>query len=374
MEKYIGLSIDDLPTPSCLIDRSIFIKNCQEMHDRVTTLGCPFRAHVKTHKTIQGTKIQVDPYNTGVRGGRIVVSTLTEAWSLRSLIDDGTIGDIVYGLPPARSRIEELRKLKEIVDVTLMIDHPSQLRGISGFKCFVKIDCGTQRAGLPPTSESLRDLIRKVNDADVILVGFYCHSGHSYAAKSPSDAKDELMNELHCANTAREYAYALGMKDLMISIGATPTAHASSLLTKSEIAKFGNVEVHAGCYPCNDLQQLCTSLIQPTQIAISVLAEVISSYPDRGEILINAGTIALSKETSSVSGYGRTDIDGEEWTVIRMSQEHGILSGGQVRDFYARRVRIMPQHACITSASYPFYFIIDGDKVVDIWPRATGWT
>ncbi len=66
------------------------------------------------------------------------------------------------------------------------------------------------------------------------------------------------------------------------------------------------LEVHAGVYPTLDLQQLAThardaSLLTHDDIAISVLAEVASVYPERGkdkttEALINAGSLALGRE------------------------------------------------------------------------------
>lgn len=53
-------------------------------------------------------------------------------------------------------------------------------------------------------------------------------------------------------------------------------------------------------------------------------------YPERNEALINAGTIALSKETSAFPGFGlvidpRSKDLRSNWSIVRTSQEHGIL-------------------------------------------------
>lgn len=116
-----------------------------------------------------------------------------------------------------------------------------------------------------------------------------------------------------------------------------------------------------------------------------VLAEVCSVYPRRNEALINAGTVALSKETSAVPGFGRV-VERPEWGVVRMSQEHGILgllSGGagdgegkKVEDvFYVgQKVMLHCQHACITAAQHFVFYVVDGEDVVrETWVPWKGW-
>ncbi len=44
-----------------------------------------------------------------------------------------------------------------------------------------------------------------------------------------------------------------------------------------------------------------------------------------------------------------------------------------------QKVRIWPNHSCITGAGYDWYLIVDStlegkeDEVVDVWPRWRGW-
>ena len=63
--------------------------------------------------------------------------------------------------------------------------------------------------------------------------------------------------------------------------------------------------------------------------------------------------------------------------VTSVHQEHGMipLSG---TDGFARlpagaRVRILPNHACLTAAAYDRYFVVEGDRVVDEWQRFNHW-
>ena len=71
--------------------------------------------------------------------------------------------------------------------------------------------------------------------------------------------------------------------------------------------------------------------------------------------------------------------------VSRISQEHGILAfednkpeKRQLPLEYGQKLRIWPNHACITLAQFGWYLIVDSstrspDKVIDVWVRWRGW-
>lgn len=136
-----------------------------------------------------------------------------------------------------------------------------------------------------------------------------------------------------------------------------------------------------GCYPANDLQQLSTKSINVEDLAVNVVAEICSIYPDRNEALINAGVIALSRETShGFPGFG--NIIGSNWKVGRLSQEHGILlptdesSSEKVAEKFqvGQKVLLNIQHVCITVSAYGWYFVVDDAGIVtDIWYPWRGW-
>lgn len=178
-----------------------------------------------------------------------------------------------------------------------------------------------------------------------------------------------------------------------------------------------SVEIHAGVYPILDLQQLAAHSVQASRmswddIALTILAEVHSNYPGRGihgsdEALIGAGSLALGRETCKAYegmamlkpwnnrlGGAQPTCDVEDfrgWIISRFSQEHGILtwrSGNSQVDFtppdeemakVGEKVRLWPNHACITSSHFGWYFVVDEDRrgkedeVIDIWVKARGW-
>ncbi|KAG9793211.1 D-serine dehydratase [Exophiala dermatitidis] len=436
LEAYCNCSLRELPVPAAVIDVAKVKANCQAMLNAVHELGCSFRAHVKTHKTAEITKLQVGAECKDVR---LVVSTVMEAEQLFPLLTEyrqqGAKVNVLYGVPLGPSHVPRLasiaRQLRE-GSVTVMIDHPSQLRAVKSFKeeagfpayLFVKIDSGYHRAGLPPTSTDMKTLVQEVSKGEqqgnLNFLGFYSHNSLCYQGSSPDDAMDMLKLEIDSCREASQHFEVRRENALVVSVGASPSTLAlqnivpsapsssssaqrleeSLELTKSNL----ELEIHAGVYPIFDIQQVATHSRHFTSdphdsIAASVLAEVCSLYPTRTEqpeALVSAGVLALTREPcKDYAGWGVVSpwnmpegykINPQERIIVsRISQEHGILAyeqnnpeKGQLPLEYGQRLRIWPNHACITLAMFGWYFIVDSstdspDKVMDIWVRWRGW-
>ncbi|KAK2016939.1 alanine racemase [Colletotrichum eremochloae] len=330
---------------------------------------------------------------------KTVASTLSEIRGLLPLAEEGILDEVLYGIPPASGAIPFLSDMRKSVKILLMIDHEKQISLLEDFAkknpeasgaawdIYIKLDIGTKRAGLPLGGERLQKLIERVNgSAAVSLYGFYCHAGHSYGSRTQEEAEGFLTDEINGVLSAAKLV--VGDQKLTLSVGATPTAHVVGSL-KTAIPDNVTLELHAGNFPTNDLQQVATGLVGHEDQAVRVLAEVCSVYPERNEALINAGTIALSKETGPFPGFGSV-VGKPGWAVVRMAQEHGIVGEVQSppgsknaeperRDVEANfdigdKVFLNIQHACITAASYYVYYVVDEDDVVrDTWVPWKGW-
>jgi D-serine deaminase-like pyridoxal phosphate-dependent protein len=296
---------------------------------------------------------------------------------------------------------------------------------------FIKIAAPISRAGLLPTSTSIKPLVEAIaNTPKVRLVGAYAHMGESYGSNSPQEALEFLMNEVKDAKAgADQIMQSLSegpTGKLTISLGATPTATAvqNALVETEWNQKFRSyigqvkdtydVEIHAGVYPVLDMQQLATRarptsadgkpLLSTENIGLRILVEVASTYDEREkpEALIAAGSIVLGREpcksypgwgvvTSWTSGAAQADAssvynpEGSKtgWIVGRISQEHGNLTwegstDGMRKVAIGDKVMIWPNHACMAGPNFGYYVVVDGDssepdKIVDVWPRWRGW-
>ncbi|PYH47174.1 D-serine ammonia-lyase DSD1 [Aspergillus saccharolyticus JOP 1030-1] len=399
-KSFIGKPAATLPTPSLIISKPILEKNIAQLQEDVQKLGIAFRPHVKTLKSLEVTRMML---GNGLNR-RLVTSTMSEIRGVMPLVREKIVDDILYGIPIYPSCLSELTALAKHVQISLLVDCAQHLDILDEFNkkagtaicwpVFIKIDVGSRRAGMPSTSDLLPDLVRRVEGSSAAkLQGFYCHAGHSYSCRNAEEAERVLREEVNGVVKAARCVRAQEtevMEDegpatqqqrkLVVSIGSTPTAHVVSTL-KETLPEGLELELHAGNYPCNDLQQFSTGLITEKQMAVRVLAEVCSVYPERNEGLINAGTVALTKETSAVPGFGRLTED-PQWSVVRMTQEHGILglsdpaSGGKVEETFhcGQKVMLFCQHACITAAQHSVYYVVDeGDVVSEVWIPWKGW-
>ncbi|KIW78483.1 hypothetical protein Z517_08320 [Fonsecaea pedrosoi CBS 271.37] len=436
LQAYQSQSLHDVPMPAAVIDVAKVKANCVAMLNAVKELGVSFRAHVKTHKTTEITRIQVGEDCNDVR---LIVSTIIEAEQLVPLLleykgRDAKI-NVLYGVPLGPSHVDRLAAVAHQLgagSITVMIDHPEQLKCLPSFKekagfpalVFIKTDSGYHRAGLSPESRDMMDLVKEVSISEqqghLWLLGFYSHNSLSYGGSSPDDAMDNLKVEIDVCREASQHFKRDGQPALLVSVGASPTAlslqnilpssasstpSANALKDTLELTRSNlELEVHAGVYPIFDIQQVAASSRRFTSdphdtIAVSVLAEVCSLYPNRTEqpeALISAGALALAREPcKDYSGWGVVspwNMPGDYGTtkkdriiVSRISQEHGILAfednsieNRQLPLQYGQKLRIWPNHACITLAMFSWYFIVDTetdtpDKIVDIWVRWRGW-
>ena len=312
---------------------------------------------------------------------KVVCSTMPEIEGSLPLVAEGLLDECIYGMPISENLLPRLRSLSEKIKIDLLVDNPQQLefleRSDKRWGVFVKIDVGARRAGLTAGSSGLNELVQKLEAcAQVDLVGFYCHANHSYACRDENDTKNMLQHEVE---SVLEAASLLApTRKLQLSIGATPTAHVIKSL-RASIPSNISLELHAGNFPTNDLQQVSTNTVTLSDQAVRIGADFISIYPERNEALINAGVIVLARETSAFTGHGKM-INRPAWDVVRVSQEHGILgtnaSDEKVEEAFrvGQRVWLWCQHSCISAAAFYVYYVVDkNDIVVDSWVPWKGW-
>ncbi|WWD22569.1 hypothetical protein CI109_107062 [Kwoniella shandongensis] len=407
VDQFVGQPISSLRTPALIVDRTKFKNNCEKVTGEAKKRGMNFRVHVKTHKTIEGTRMQVE-----AAGGAkaTITSTMVELWQIieGGLVEEGLVDDILYSMPVSADKMEDLNSAQEKIGskgtIRLMVDHPKQIEELGKFNdrvgrkekwsVFVKVDGGGRRAGVPPTSQQMKDIIGAiVASKHVEIYGFYSHFGQSYASDSLSKGSSYFAGEIDCVQSAAKIARSLGAEGKwVLSVGATPTAHAAVReVVQSHGGLEGELELHAGCYCMCDLQQHATSLITTSNLAITVLARVVSTYPHRDEAMCDAGALAVSKDTGRYPGFGRvvSPPKARGWDLGRISQEHGTLvkrpqgdetefsenldgeGGPEIGDL----VEIVPQHACLVCANFPWFYVVeDGRKeVVDVWVPWRGW-
>ena len=197
-------------------------------------------------------------------------------------------------------------------------------------------------------------------------------SRHSYDAADVAAIRVIAEAERAGAVRAAERLRGAGLACRVISTGSTPTAvHCESFE--------GITEIRPGNYVFGDVQQAEIGSLRKSDIAVHVLATVIIQNVERGRVIVDAGGMALSKDRGP-PGVGFGQVMGLEGVYIgTANQEHGFLAGPNVpveQLTVGTRVRILPYHACMTSAAFSQYIVVDGagKATGERWQRfAIGW-
>jgi D-serine deaminase-like pyridoxal phosphate-dependent protein len=377
------MRLSEVQTPALILDQQKMKANIERMTGLIASRGIKLRPHLKTCKSI-------DVAQMALKGnfGGITVATLNEAEYFAGF----GIRDILYGVcvtPDKLSWITELQSTGS--SMTLITDSLSIARLLAGqaaecgepIKVMIEVDCGEHRTGVLPDDPLLVDIAQCLHESEKVeFAGVFTHAGHSYQCRSLEEIERVAEDERLAAVSAADILRTNGIPCEIVSVGSTPTAlHANSVA--------GITEIRAGVYVFYDLFQAVLQSCEIRDIAVSVLATVISQDKLRNRILIDAGGLALSKDRSTAAtdfdaGYGRLiNAMGEDvfanMYVTDTHQEHGEITSTDTLPFdqlpVGARVRVLPNHACMTSAMYDRYHVVDGqnDKVVSMWARTNGW-
>lgn len=367
-------TLDDLQTPCLVLDLGILKRNLAMMQRAIARHpGLVLRPHLKTAKSLDVAALAAPNH------GPITVSTIAEAeYFARGGYKDQILA---AGITPQKlGRVAALNAAG--ADIKVITDDVEAARAIAAhpgpLTALVEVDVGEGRGGVPPESDELLAIAHALGGT---LRGLLSHSGHSYAGRTPDDMARIAEEERSGIVRAAERLRAAGLRCDIVSLGSSPTALYAKRMD-------GVTDVRAGVYMFGDLFQAQLGTHPESDIAVTVLASVIGRKPQRNAVLLDAGGLALSKDRSTANaprdcGFGLVwDEDGRpsfgDAIISRTHQEHGEMTGSAPLPFerlpVGAKVRVAPNHTCMTAAAHDRYHVVDGGReVIATWPRINGW-
>jgi D-serine deaminase-like pyridoxal phosphate-dependent protein len=373
-------AINDIETPTLLLDIDKFKKNCEFMKEKAASLGVALRPHLKTGKCAEFAALQMTSPE-----GPATVSTLLEAENFFAC----GVKDMIYAVGIAPSKFPRVAALiRKGADLKVITDNVYTAEALSRFcaendisiPVLIEIDCDGHRSGVKPDSALLLEVAAAVK-APAKLVGILTHAGDSYKCFGEAACLKAQENERDSMVLAAGRLKDAGCSLAIISAGSTPTARFARDWT-------GVTEVRCGVYSVYDLVMAGLGVCTADDIALSLLVEVIGHQAEKGWIITDGGWMALSRDRGTASqpvdqGYGLVcDLDGhpvEDLIVSSANQEHGIISSRSGKPLPAdkypvgTKFRILPNHACAMAAQHPQYFVIKDGVLQDVWKRFYGW-
>ncbi|MGB7306292.1 MAG: alanine racemase [Burkholderiaceae bacterium] len=374
--------LTSLDTPCLLLDRERLQKNADAMLERSTQLQVKLRPHLKTSKSEAVARIAKAENKSG-----ITVSTLKEAEYFAGL----GYRDILLAVGITPNKFDRVAALSKQMGEPLLLvtDDADIAQKIADYALFnkvlmsvmIEIDCGEHRSGLPSEDSTIVDIGRILSEcAMTSCAGVMTHAGHSYSTADPAQIARISRDECSAAVAAANRLRAAGVSCEIVSVGSTPTVVFAEQYP-------GVTEVRCGIYLFWDLAQLSRNICTIDDVALTVLTSVIGHNKAAGTILLDAGALALSKDTGANNflpdaGFGYV-CDSQSakrlgnLSVLGVHQEHGSVPVADETWFQrlpvGSMVRIMPNHACLTAAPYDSYYVVDGGEIVDRWQRISGW-
>jgi Predicted amino acid aldolase or racemase len=375
-------TISQLETPCLLLNRELMERNYTTLSERLKRYGVSLRPHVKTIKSTDVAKALF-----GDSEITITVSTLKEAEEFAKM----GITDMVYAVGISPNKLQRIRKIRECgVDLKVILDSVQQAEIISNYVqqtgdrigVLIEIDCDQHRAGIKPDDKaSILKIAGTLRDGGAEVKGVLSHSGGSYYSKCIDEiikiAEQERQAVVNAANILQQHDFDTPI----ISIGSTPAALFARDFT-------GITEVRAGVFIFFDLVMACLGVCKPEDIAISVLATVIGHQTEKGWIIVDAGWMAMSRDKGIAGqkvdmGYGLVCNENgeviEDLIMVAANQEHGILAFRDGRrdicDAFpiGTMLRLLPNHICATAAQHQEYYVIEKNRVTNMWSRFNGW-
>jgi D-serine deaminase-like pyridoxal phosphate-dependent protein len=357
----------DLLTPAALVDLDRMAANLDRMADYAAGHRLALRPHVKTHKSPE---LAAEQVRRGAAG--LTVAQLHEAQVMSAVSDDILLAHPPVGAP----KLARLAALAAAARLTVALDSPEALAGVAAtaqragreLGVLVELDVGMGRVGLPDAAAARALCRRAAGTHGVRWRGVLFYPGHIRQHVADQDAAIGGVNGVlqRCLRALRDD----GLEPELVSAGSTPAAWASH--------RFEGVnEIRPGTYIFNDRTTALIGACAWQDCAYTVLATVVSTAVP-GQAVVDAGSKALFREElpgAAGSGYGAL-LDRPEVVVKGMSEEHGLLD---LRDTSWRprvgdRVRIVPNHVCVSVNLHERVFGVRGERVERSWPvAARGW-
>ena len=381
------MTISDLPTPALLIEQSRLQANLATMQARADANDVALRPHTKTHKSVA---LANEQRNRGAEG--LTVATVHEAETFVAAgFDDVRVAYPVTGRNK-HERLQALRadsKISFTVDTVAGADQASAVYAEADIPVdvLIEVDVGHGRCGVHWADDAAAvTLARRIASLPGLhLAGILTHAGQAYDGPSDGETETDALRRASRQERDRMLSVASALAEtdgvnvtpdnFEISVGSTPSMAAFTNATRDG---FRVTEIRPGNYVMHDAMQVALGAATLGDCALTVRTTVVSTQqkPDgTAHAFVDAGKKVFTTDTGyGTEGHGIALADAAQMRphpnlhVDHLSEEHGWLTmTGDADLTVGDRLRIVPNHACVTVATQDTLHVVDGPSVVDRW-------
>lgn len=362
-----GTPLADVITPMPVIDEDRLAANIARAQGYMHTHARAFRPHVKTHKILSVARAQVAAGACGLN-----CQKLTEAEVFAAAGFDDIL--ITYNILGA-ARLARLRALNDrLASLRVCADSEAAVQGYAAafapavapplasrrpLQVLVECDTGGGRVGVQTPAAAVALARQIVAAPGLVFAGLL-----TYPAAGGAPRVEAFLSGAMAALAAQ------GIDCPVRSNGGSPDLWQAHLVPSA-------TEHRAGTYVYNDRSMVRAGECSPDQVAMQVLATVVSR-PTPLRAVLDAGSKALTSDLLGFADHGEiAGLPGAR--LVSLSEEHAVADLSactgplpQVGD----QVRVIPNHCCVISNLFDrMVFHRNGvvTRVEEVAARGTVW-
>jgi D-serine deaminase-like pyridoxal phosphate-dependent protein len=353
-----------LATPALVVDLPSFERNVLAMQEHCNRAALKLRPHAKTHKCAEIARRQIKAGAVGQ-----CVAKLGEAEALAEAGIDGLLVTSPVVTAQAFARVAKLNArlgdFMVVADSATCVEGFAQAARASGkrLKVLVDVDIGLHRTGIQPGAPALA-LARKIAADDQLqFMGLQGYAGQLQHVPVFEERRTQSLAAMKLLGDTRDAIVAAGIPCPIVSGGGTGTFNIdpeARVLT----------ELQAGSYIFMDKQygEVRIANAAPLSFEMSLFVQTtVISKTTPGLATTDAGLKSFATEAGApIISSGAPE--GANYFFFGDEQGGIILGGAEKALPLGALLRCVVPHCDPTVNLYDAYHVVDGDRLVDIWP------
>lgn len=353
-----------LATPALVVDLPSFERNIIAMQEHCNRAGLKLRPHAKTHKCAEIARRQI-------RAGAVgqCVAKLGEAEALAEAGIEGILVTSPVVTAQAFARVAKLNArlgdFMVVADSAVCADGYAQAARASGkrLKVLVDVDIGLHRTGIQPGEPALALAQKIASEPQLQFMGLQGYAGQLQHVPVFEERRTQSLAAMKTLGETRDRIVAAGVPCPIVSGGGTGTFNIdpeARVLTELQAGsyifmdkQYGEVRI-ANAAPLSFEMSLFvqTTVISATMPGLATTDAGLKSFAtEAGPPIISSG----APEGASYFFFG--------------DEQGGIMLGGADKKLaLGSNVRCVVPHCDPTVNLYDVYHVVDGDRLVAIWP------
>ncbi|EJD6499159.1 alanine racemase [Providencia rettgeri] len=326
-------------TPYVALDLQQLEKNVRGMTGRLTQQGIEHWPHIKTHKSVELAKFEIE---CGAKG--ITCATLQEA----TVMAQGGINHILLAYPMiGEQKCQQFVALAKQVNLRTIVDSLQGAKQLSTaavnenqiIEIYIAVDYGAHREGIQ--LDDLEQFALNVQELpNLKIIGVFTYAGTIYQYRTEPEIRKAAKAEADLLLSCQQRLANIGIKVQRTSGGSTLSSFYADELK-------GITESRAGNFIFGDMNAIYGGIYTPIDCALTIRTTVVS-IPIAGYATVDAGTKTLTSDQSAGSGFGYI-VEEPNIKLVKLNEEHGYLryDPEKIKLNIGDVLNIIPNHSCV---------------------------